>query len=94
MALALGMTYNGASGKTRDDMASTLGFENYTSEEINTTFQSLVALLMEIDPKVVMEIANSIWYRNTFHVEQDFIDTNKTYYHAEVRPLDLLCLPL
>jgi serpin B len=33
-----------------------------------------------------MEIANSIWYRNTFEVKQDFCDLNQNYFNAEVKP--------
>jgi len=35
-----------------------------------------------------MEIANSIWYRNGYHVAQSFLDINKKYYQAGVTPLD------
>jgi len=35
-----------------------------------------------------MSIANSIWYKQTFNVEQDFINANQDYFYAEVSPLD------
>lgn len=88
VAMALGMTLNGAAGTTDEAMRNTLGFWDLTHREINETFSSLIALLTELDPKVVFEIANSIWYRNTFEVEEPFIDVNKTYFDAEVRSLD------
>lgn len=38
--------------------------------------------------QAAMEIANSIWYKNTYHVEQTFLGINKTYYNAGLTPFD------
>ena len=57
-------------------------------EEINQSYQKLVSALLSVDPKVIMEIANSIWYRDDFYVENDFLNINKNYYDAEVTDLD------
>ena len=88
VAMALGMTYNGAAGSTEEAMRNTLEFGDMSFQEINESFKSLIALLTQLDPKVRFQIANSIWYRLGFPVEQDFIDLNKTFFDAEVRPLD------
>jgi serine protease inhibitor len=88
VAVALGMTYNGANGDTKTAFEETLGFSGYSREEINTIHQALINHLLKADPKVIMEIANSIWYRQGFDVLQSFIDTNKIFYNAEVRGLD------
>ncbi|MCJ7811730.1 serpin family protein [bacterium] len=88
VAMALGMTYNGAAGTTEEAMRNTLGFGNLAGQEINESYQSLLTLLAGLDPKVIFEIANSIWYRNTFQAENTFIDLNKTYFDAEVQSLD------
>lgn len=88
VAVALGMTYNGAEGETKTAFEETLGFKGYSREEINTIHQALIKHLLNADPKVIMEIANSIWYRRGFYVLQDFIDLNKTFYDAEVNDLD------
>lgn len=85
---ALSMTNNGAAGVTKDGMDSVLGFSNNTDEEINNYNQSLTSALTNADEKVLFEIANSIWYKQDFQVLQSFIDVNKTYYDAEVTPLD------
>jgi len=37
---------------------------------------------------VALQIANSIWCRQSFEVEQEFIDLNTTYFNAEVASLD------
>jgi len=88
VAVALGMTYNGAAGDTKTAFEETLRFKGYSREEINTIHQSLINHILQADPKVIMEIANSIWYRQGFNVLQSFIDTNKIYYNAEVAGLD------
>lgn len=88
VSMALGMTYNGAAGTTEEAMRHVLEFGDLSSEEINESFQSLITLLIQLDPRVRFDIANSIWYRLGFHVEQDFIDVNQTYFDAEVKGLD------
>ncbi len=87
VALALAMAYNGAEGDTKTAMEETLRKNGLTPEEINQSYKSLVDALIQLDPKVLLEIANSIWYRHDFEVLPEFINTNTTYYNAEVRSL-------
>jgi serine protease inhibitor len=88
VAMALGMTYNGAATTTEAAMRSTLELDSMTVDEVNQANQSLIALLRGLDPRVQFEIANSIWYRLGFTVEQPFLDANRTYYDARVQALD------
>lgn len=88
IALALAMTYNGAADETRAAMEETLHLNGLSSQQINESYKSLIEALLSVDEKVTMEIANSIWYRQGFQVEQDFIDVNREYYDAEVNALD------
>ena len=88
VSYALGMTLHGAAGTTYDAMAKTLELRGMSIEEINKSYQSLMKLLTTLDPKVIFEIANSIWYREGFHVEQEFIDVNREYFDALVRALN------
>ncbi len=85
---ALSMTYNGANGNTKTEMANTLGFAKYSDSQINEYNQSLANALVLADDKVQFEIANSIWYRLGFNVLQSFIDVNQNYYNADVKSLD------
>jgi len=41
-----------------------------------------------MDPEVTISIANSIWYRKGLPVYNHFIQTNQTYFNAEVVELD------
>jgi len=88
VALALGMTYNGSGGTTREAMKETLKLGNMTDEEINSSYKSIIDQLLKLDPKVILNIANSIWYKLNFPVQNDFISLNKEYYYAEVNELD------
>ncbi|UCH14618.1 MAG: serpin family protein [Bacteroidales bacterium] len=87
-AFALAMTYNGADGTTKTAMEESLKKEGFTTEEINEIYKNLMNGLMSVDNNVTLNIANSIWYRDNFYVEQEFINTNQNYYDAEVRALD------
>jgi serine protease inhibitor len=86
--LALGMTYNGAANATKDSLASVLGIENLSDDEFNETSRSLINALLRSDPKLIMKIANSIWIREGFLVEIEFINVNQQYFNASVRNLN------
>jgi serpin B len=88
VSMALGMTYNGADGTTREAMQKTLELSGLTIEEVNESYKSLIELLSQLDPKVKFQIANSIWHRQGLSFEQEFIDLNKTYFNALVSALD------
>ena len=88
VSMALGMTYNGAAGTTEEAMRNTLEYGNMTQQEINESYRSLIDLLIDLDPMVQFQIANSIWYRLGFQVKQPFIDINKTFFDAEVTGLN------
>ncbi len=88
ISMALGMTLNGAADSTYEAMKNTLELAGLTETEINESYQSLIALLVDLDPEVAFKIANSIWYREGLPVYEEFIQTNKTYFDAEVAALD------
>src|SRR6187549_1921890 len=74
-SMALGMAMNGAASTTYDEMRATLGFgASATETEIGESYKSLIALLRGLDPSVDFRIANSIWYRTGFPVDQSFLD--------------------
>lgn len=88
VSMALGMTYNGARGETKTAMEECLELQGMTIDEVNESYQSLIGLLQQLDPSVKFEIANSIWYRQGFEVNEGFIDLNQAYFDAEVAELD------
>jgi serine protease inhibitor len=88
VSMALGMTYNGSGGTTREAMQKTLELSGLTIEEVNKSYKSLLELLSQLDPKVRFQIANSIWCRKGMPFKQESIDLNKTYFDARVSELD------
>ncbi len=88
VSMALGMTLNGAEGDTRTGMLETLEKQGLSEESINTSYQSLMDRFTRLDPKVKLDIANSIWYREGFTVEPAFLDVNQSYFDAEIAALD------
>lgn len=85
---ALSMTYNGANGDTKTAMEEALGIAGFSRDELNELNKTLIAALVAHDEKVVISVANSIWYRQEYTVLPDFITRNQTFYNAEVRPVD------
>ena len=88
ISMALGMTLNGAANETYDAMRQTLALTGLEEEDINSSYQTAIELLTSMDPEVIMSIANSIWYRDGLPVYDDFIQTNQTYFDAEVAELN------
>lgn len=87
-SMALGMTMNGAAGDSYDQMRATLGFGSLGMTEINTSYRDLIRLLGDLDPLVQLDLANAIFHRQTFQIEQPFLDTVRAYFDARVQGLD------
>ncbi len=85
---ALGMTLNGARGTTKEAFRQVLHFEDLSDQEVNESYQDLMAQLVTLDEKVQFSIANSIWYRLGYNVLEDFISLNREYFDAAVEELD------
>jgi serine protease inhibitor len=88
VSMALGMTMNGAAGQTLEDMLATLGFPGYSIESADQCYRDLIDFLVDRDPAVTLEIANSIWARQGIPFEQPFLDACGTYFDATARTLD------
>lgn len=87
-SMALAMTMNGAAGETFDEMRATLGFAGLGQDEINRSYRDLTAMLLELDARVELEIANSTWARQGFPFEPAFFDAVTEWFDAEARELD------
>jgi len=88
VSMALGMALNGADGATLDSMKQVLEHSNFTMQEINESYKNISTILTHLDPKVIFQIANSIWYRNNFQVYPTFLNDCHEYFDAEVASLD------
>jgi serine protease inhibitor len=88
IAIALGMTYNGAAGETKTAMANTMGIQALTLQDFNQANEDLKNVLESRDSKVELTIANSLWARQEFSFKNDFLQRNQQYYQAKVSTLD------
>lgn len=85
---ALGMTYNGAEGVTREAFRDVLHYGELDDQAVNESYKDLMGQLVHLDEKVEFSIANSIWYKLGFPVLDDFVSINKDYFDAAVEELD------
>lgn len=83
-SLCLGMVMNGADGNTYAEMQKVLGFEGFTNEQINEYVQMMQTELPKLDGRTIFTNANSLWIKDGYTLLPEFIQTNKTYYDAEV----------
>lgn len=88
VSLALSMTWNGANGKTFEDMRTTLGFQSLSVLEVNQAFKNIFPTLCSLDKNVEFKIANSVWCRKGIIFEPDFLDALVNYYNAYAETLD------
>lgn len=88
ISLAMEMAYNGATGATREAMAEALNIQGIEVERLNKNNLALIYLLTTADPKVTLNIANSIWMVEDFKFSEAFVETVKNDYQAVAKKLD------
>jgi serpin B len=86
ISIALAMTYNGASDKTRQAIKNTLELQDLSFDEINKQFAQLTSSLKQTD--VRLTIANSLWGRKDIEFKKPFLETNQKVFDASIRALD------
>jgi serine protease inhibitor len=89
ISYALSMTLNGANGTTRDAMIEALRVNGITIDELNAAFHGLTEALLNVDERVIMSVANSVWSEDDFNVKQAFIDILTNFYNAESESFDI-----
>ncbi|MBD2612130.1 MAG: serpin family protein [Nostoc sp. ZfuVER08] len=89
VAIALAMTYNGASGSTQQAMAKTLELQGMSLSEINSGYAALLKQILEnADAKVQLKIANSLWANQEVKFQPDFLQRTEDFYQAKVSNLN------
>ncbi|MEI7587295.1 MAG: serpin family protein, partial [Runella sp.] len=81
--MALGMLLNGANGQTADEIQKTLKLNGISLADANATYLKLLEGLPKADPKVTLGLANSVWNRDTFKPETDFVNILKESFKAD-----------
>ncbi len=85
--MALGMLLNGAEKETAEEIQKALKVDAVTLADLNAAYQTLIKDLPVADSKVSLGLANSVWYRNDFSVENDFQSVLKDSFESEVTGL-------
>ena len=89
--LALGMVSNGASGDTQKQLLNSM-YPNTTLSKLNVVNKNLQNYVVNNRSNTLINIANSIWIRNTFYnsVSKNFLDLNTTYYNSKINSLNFV----
>lgn len=85
--IALGMLLNGAEKETADEIQKTLKMDAVALADLNAAYKTLINDLPVADSKVSLGLANSVWYRNDFSIENDFQSVLKNSFESEVTGL-------
>jgi serine protease inhibitor len=88
VSVALGMVMNGASPETKQSILNTIDYGDLTAEQVNQSYKDLTALLLSMDKKVTMDLANSVWYSQEYTIVPSFSTTVDNYYDGRVQGLD------
>lgn len=89
ISYALSMTLNGANEATRDSMLKALRVNGITPEIINNSYKNLSDALLNVDKRVLISIANSVWIEKNFVVKKPFTDILTGFYSAESKSFDI-----
>ncbi len=87
-SMALGMAMEGAEAGTFEAMRAALRLDGLGREQIGVAYRSLIDLLSDLDPTVRVEIANSVWHRAGFVLEDDYVSEVERDFLARVEALD------
>lgn len=85
--MALGMLLNGAEKETAVEIQKALKMDDVALADLNAAYKTLINDLPIADSKVSLGLANSVWYRNDFSVENDFQSVLKNSFESEVTGL-------
>lgn len=86
---ALAMAMNGNEDEVEAEFMQVLRFEGMELEEANKAAKSLTNYLLALDPKVRLAIANAIWYKQGFELNQEFAEDVRDSFSAEIASLDM-----
>ncbi|MBE6290241.1 MAG: hypothetical protein E7100_08465 [Bacteroidaceae bacterium] len=84
----LGMFINGLEGETLKEVLKTMGLENYTKEQINDFFQTMMAGIEKADEAAIFKSANAFWYNKDKKVSSGFINIIEDNYDAKSEAMD------
>lgn len=87
-SLTLSLLANGAEGNTQSQILEALGFGAEDIESLNNLNNRLITALPKIDITARLSIANSLWFSNRLHVNNNYVEKAKEIYNTEVNIAD------
>ena len=69
-------------------MVSAISAKGISLEELNKACRDYILILGQKGKKTELSIANSIWYRQGFSPDKDFLQTNADFFLAATQALD------
>lgn len=84
----MGMLNDGASGKTAEEIAQTIGFGRNNKSVVNEFCRAFISQAPQADPSVALQIANIIATNKGIELSETFKQDMQDYYDAEVASLD------
>ena len=89
ISTALGMAYEGARGKTAEEMRAVLHFSSDDAAR-RAEVSALIGRLNVEDPLHELTTANALWAQKDFPFLQDYLHLVKTVYGGEARNMDFV----
>ena len=83
LEVALGMFINGLTPEEQQRVLKTLGLEDFSLEDVNAYFQTMMEGLADADDVAELHMANSFWYTEDRKVKDDFGKVLADSYKAE-----------
>jgi serpin B len=87
ISTALAMTFAGAGGETKTQIANVLHFDRPESETM-LGFGTLTSILNSNEPGYRLNMANRLWAQKGHRFEQPFLAITRDRFMAELEPLD------
>lgn len=88
VSMALAMTLNGASEETALGILETIDYGDVTKDSVNQGYKDLTNLLLSMDKKATMGVANSVWYSDKYQANTTFSKVIEDYYDGTVQAVD------
>jgi hypothetical protein len=87
ISTALAMTYEGAKGKTAQEMQAVLHLPD-DKQKIRSDFGSIYTEINKTDKAYMLTTANALWAQNDYPFDSNYFSTVDTYYKGKVTNLD------
>lgn len=86
---ALAMTYEGAKGKTADEIASVFHFPNDTAA-MRSGFKGVNGYLNQPGKNYALRSANALWAEQSYKFSDAYLNTTETYYGGKATNMDFI----